>query len=188
MEGIGDSINIVTNALQSERVVYAVTGSIASSIHGEPLTSLDVGIVVRMTPEQAAGLAKRLGARFYADVDMLRKAAVENSMANLLDQENGLKFDISVLDDTLYHRQVLQRRVEMPLPGFNRTFWVVTPEDIILMKLIWRRKTQSQKQWDNALGVVRVKGNTLDWAYLRDWAGQLDVERDLDALAREAGI
>jgi hypothetical protein len=64
----------------------------------------------------------------------------------------------------------------------------VSPEDIVLMKLIWRKHSQSHKQWDNALGVLRVKQHQLDWEYLRKWARVQDVEQDLDQLAKEAGI
>lgn len=37
-----DLMQLVAEALENERASYAVTGSVASSIHGEPVTSLDV--------------------------------------------------------------------------------------------------------------------------------------------------
>jgi hypothetical protein len=64
----------------------------------------------------------------------------------------------------------------------------VTSEDIILMKLWWRRDSRSAKQWANALAVARIKGHQLDWAYLRKWAQNLGVAEDLNQLAQEAGI
>ena len=50
---VADSIELVTGVLHTEGVTYAVTGSFASSIHGEPITSVDVDIVARMTPAEA---------------------------------------------------------------------------------------------------------------------------------------
>ena len=61
-------------------------------------------------------------------------------------------------------------------------------EDIILMKLLWRRDTRSTKQWENALSVARVKGARMDWKYLFEQARTLDIEEDLIALRDEAGI
>ena len=181
-------IALVTNALDRQGVVYAVTGSVASGIYGEPVTSIDVDIAVRMTPDQAAEVAQRLRPRFYADADMLRQAARDCSLANLIDQQTTLKVDISVLENTPYHEEVLKRRTRISYPGSDTSFWVVSKEDIILMKLLWRRDSRSRKQWENALGVVQVQGHRLDWPYLRCWAQRLGVEEDLDQLAREAGI
>ena len=182
------TIACVVEALDAERVPYAVTGSVASAIHGEPVTSVDIDLVVEMTPEQAQAVAKRVDRELYADVDMLRRAAIERGMANFYDAKGGVKVDISVLSDTAYHREIFKRRTRITHPTAGLSFWVVSPEDVILMKIVWRRHSHSEKQWDNALSVVRVKGGQLDWAYLRKWAAELGVEPDLDRLAKEAGI
>jgi len=65
---------------------------------------------------------------------------------------------------------------------------VVTAEDIILMKLLWRRESRSEKQWSNALSVARVKRARLDWKYLWEQARSLGIEDDLVKLRDEAGI
>ena len=64
----------------------------------------------------------------------------------------------------------------------------VTPEDIILMKLLWRRDSTSEKQWRDALSVARVKGARMDWKYLFEQAKRLGIEEDLITLRDEAGI
>jgi hypothetical protein len=152
-----DLIAQVTASLEEEGITYAVTGSVASSIHGEPVTSIDLDIVTNMKPEQATRLANKVAPRIYADANMLRQAAVEHAMVNFYDAVTGFKIDISVLEDTPYHKEVMKRRIHITHPRENISFWVVSPEDVILMKLIWRKDSQSQKQWDNALGVARVK-------------------------------
>jgi hypothetical protein len=187
-EGFISSVEQVTSCLESERLTYAITGSVASAIYGEPVTSLDVDIVISMTPEQAGRLAGRLPRRFHVDVDMLRRAAAERSMANMLDPASGLKFDLSVLQDTPYYREVLRRRVRITYPGSATVVWMVSAEDIVLMKLVWRKDTGSRKQWENALSVVRAQRNRLDWKYLRKWATELEITADLENMAREAGI
>ncbi|MFQ5492343.1 MAG: hypothetical protein ACE5GE_16660, partial [Phycisphaerae bacterium] len=84
--------------------------------------------------------------------------------------------------------QALKRRVRLPLGTASMAYWFVTAEDVILMKLLWRKDTQSPKQWDNALGVAKVKGARMDWKYLFEKAGQLGVEQDLVRLRDQAGI
>jgi len=168
-------------------IVYALTGSIVSGVYGEPISSLDIDIALNMSESQAGELAKSLPARFYRSEDALREAVRFRRMANLIDAATQMKIDLCMLPDSPYYRGVLARRqlVEF-LPGAS--FWSVTPEDIILMKLDWRRDTQSQKQWDNALSVVRTRGVSLDWKYLRDWADQLKLSKDLVRLQTEGGL
>lgn len=178
----------VTDALDREGVEYAITGSIASSIHGEPWTSMDVDLVVTMSPADAVRVAKRLSGPIYADAEMLRDAAARHSMANLFDPATGYKVDLSALAPTPYHAELMRRRVRMTHPAEHVSFWIVSPEDIILMKLVWRIDSRSTKQWSNALGVAKVQGNRLDWAYLHRWANELGVTDDLEHLKREAGI
>lgn len=176
----------VTAALERANVPYALTGSVASSIHGEPFTSTDVDFVVEMTPSQAEIVARELRPGFYAEADMLRGAALNRGFVNIVDNASGMKADISVLSDSAYHRALMQRRVA--IRRGKDSFWVVSPEDIILMKLVWRRESRSQKQWDNALSVVRVKGARLDWKYLHAWADMLGVLKDLNQLKAEGGV
>ena len=60
-----DVLRATVEALENAGIRYAVTGSVAGSIHGEPIQSLDVDIVLRMTPEQARQVATTLPQRFY---------------------------------------------------------------------------------------------------------------------------
>jgi len=187
-DALMELIHLVTCALDAEGAVYAVTGSIASSIHGEPVASLDVDIVTFLIPEQAARVAARVAPRLYADSDMMRRAAAEHRMANIIDGASGFKVDISILADSAYHREIMRRRVRIAHPESGSAFWVVSPEDTILMKLVWRKESRSEKQWRNALSVAKTQGNRLDWNYLRSWAGRLGVLEDLEALRKEVGV
>ena len=64
---------------------------------------------------------------------------------------------------------------------------VATPEDIIVQKLHWFRLGDevSERQWTDALGVLRVQGDRLDRGYLRRAASLLDVADLLQRLLRE---
>jgi hypothetical protein len=183
-----DVIAATVPVLDSVGVPYAITGSVASSVHGEPCVSADVDLVVRMTPQQAERVARDLPERFYRSVDALCDAATNCSIANLVDTVTGLKVDLSVLSATSFHQRVFERREAIALGPNAPAFQFVSPEDIVLMKLVWRKDSRSQKQWENALGVVRVQGARLDWSYLFGQAVQLGVIEDLKVLRDEAGV
>ncbi len=183
-----EALTRVTRALEASGIDYAVTGSVASSVHGEPFSSVDVDLVVAADAKRAAKLARELSPGFYAPADMLTDAAERSAFVNVIDQESGLKVDLSFIGTDSYLRKALGRRVRRTIGSAEPEFWFVTAEDVVLMKLLWRKDTQSTRQWDNALGVARVRGARMDWKYLFENAKSLGVEDDLIRLRDEAGI
>ncbi|MHC4696094.1 MAG: hypothetical protein ACYTFA_05050 [Planctomycetota bacterium] len=185
---IVDVIDAVVKTLDAAGIEYAITGSMASGYHGEPVSTQDVDIVVRMTPQQARQVARDLPQRFFRDEETLIETARKGGLVNLIDMDTTFKVDLSVVAATPYHREVFQRRQGMEFEPEGPSYAVVSPEDIILMKLVWRKDSRSQKQWENALSVVRVKGASLDWKYLFEQSRKLDVEGDLVKLRDEGGV
>ncbi len=181
-------IAAVVKALEAAGVEYAITGSVASGLHGEPISTQDVDIILRMTPGQARQVANDLPRRFYCNQEALIEAARAGGFVNVIDMDTTFKVDLSVVSPTPFDRNVFQRRQAMQFEPGGPRFDVVSPEDIILMKLVWRKDSRSTKQWENALSVARVKGARMDWKYLFDQARNLDIEDDLTKLRDEAGI
>ncbi len=183
-----EALDRVTQALEACGIDYAVAGSVASSVHGEPFSSVDVDLVVAGNATQAAKLAENLSPEFYAPADMLTDAAERSAFVNVIDNKSGLKVDFSFIGSDPYLRQALGRRVRRTIGSAEPEFWFVTAEDVILMKLLCRKDTQSTRQWDTALGVARVRGARMDWKYLFENAKSLGVEDDLIRLRDEADI
>lgn len=52
--------------------------------------------------------------------------------------------------------------------------WIVSPEDLLLSKLVWAKDSHSEMQLNDVRGLINSV-NTLDWHYIREWATQLDV-------------
>jgi len=185
---IYEVIEIMAKALTQAGIEYAITGSVASSLHGEPASTQGVDMIVRMTESQARSLARTLPPRFYRNEESLVEAARVGGLVNVVDMDTVFKVDLSVVPMTPFHRAVFARKRSVEFEPGRMPLEVVTPEDIILMKLVWRKDTRSQKQWHNALSVARVRGARMDWKYLFDNARVLGVEEDLVKLRDEAGI
>ena len=83
----------------------------------------------------------------------------------------------------------LRARKEVIEAG-TRPFYLSSPEDIILNKLEWYKMGDevSARQWGDLIGVMRRQAKTLDLAYLRQWAGELDVVELLERAFAETGI
>lgn len=87
----------VAGALEQCGVRYLVGGSLASSVSGEPRSTLDVGLVVSLDLDQVEPLLALLGDEFYADAEMLREAVRTRSSANLIHRGTSTKVDLFVL-------------------------------------------------------------------------------------------
>ena len=175
----------VARVLDSLGIVHTIGGSIASSIAGEPRSTVDIDIVAALRESDVAALLSALSADFYVNDAALRRAVRERSSANLIHQATQLKVDIFVAGGTPLDEQQLRRRQAVEIaPG--RTLHVHPPEDILLQKLHWYRKggETSERQWRDILGIIRVQAQRLDRDYLGVNAPVLDVA---DLLARALG-
>jgi hypothetical protein len=170
-----DVVACVVRELEALGIPHMVAGSIASSIHGKPRTTHDADIVIDPTGEALDRLVATLAAAgFYADPAAARDALRRRRQFNVIDTETAFKVDLIIRKDRPFSREELARRVQADLAGARIP--VATPEDTILSKLEWAKKSGgSERQVEDARGVVQVKGPDLDRAYLERWAGQLGV-------------
>ena len=174
VDAIGIALQ-VTSALDALGVVHTIGGSIASSMAGEPRSTIDVDIVVDLKAEHVPGLVAALQQDFYLDETALQRAVADLSSANLIHHETSIKIDLFIAGGTPLDRQQLARRLRVDVGG--RTLHVHPPEDILLQKLRWYRKggEVSDRQWRDVVGIVRVQGTRLDRTYLYSQAPVLGV-------------
>jgi hypothetical protein len=177
-------------ALERLGVPYFVGGSLASSVHGVARATLDADIIAGLEPEHAGRFAKELGPEFYADVDAITDAVIRRSSFNVIHIATAFKVDVFVPRASAYADVEMKRRQSYVIDestGERMTF--ATAEDTLLAKLLWYRQGNevSDRQWRDALGILRVAGQGLDGSYLSLWAGELNVADLLDRAFREVG-
>jgi hypothetical protein len=83
---------------------------------------------------------------------------------------------------------MVRRRLEAIGLDESECFWLASPEDAILAKLLWGQQSQSEKQWRDVLGVLKVQGDSLDFAYLTQWASRLDLTELMERAIAAAGL
>lgn len=181
-----DLLAAVANDLEEDGVVYALVGSLASSLYGRLRMSYDADLVVRMTPAQSELLARKWEGRFHVSAEAMRSAVEQAGMANVIDAASGWKVDLSVVPREPFYDAVLARRQRVPLPGAAQDVWACSPEDTILKKPLLRKDSRSDKQFYDARQVVEMTGHRLDWKHLREWASRLGIHEDLEDLRKAA--
>jgi hypothetical protein len=163
----------VVDALEAADVPYAVTGSWASSIFGQPRTTHDLDLILALSVEQAARVAAALPPPIYADPVWMQAAAALGEFFNIIDADLGVKVDCWPLKSDEYSQLQFQRRRREDLGGHEG--WVLAPEDVILSKLQWYRLSESAQQLRDCIGVWKVQKDVLDLDYLRQWAARLSL-------------
>ena len=170
---------------------YLVGGSLASSISGEPRSTLDVDMVVALTEANIDRFLSLLGDDFHADSESLRRAVRERSSANLIHVGTSTKVDLFILGGTPVDEEQMDRRQRVRVASDPaRYLHVYTAEDILLQKLRWYRLSDevSDRQWRDVLGIMLAQEAALDGAYLDRGAAKLGVRDLLDRARSETKV
>ncbi len=177
----------VAAALEGHGIAYMVTGSIASSLFGEPRLTHDIDVIVQVSAQDALKLAGSFPPPRYSldDRESIEEMVRQASMFNLIDTHTGDKVDFWILTGSPFDRSRFDRRRCVSV--FSTMLWVSSPEDIILAKLRWADLSGgSEKQFRDALRVFEVQREDLDTRYCAMWAENLGVAALWERLLAEA--
>lgn len=156
-------------------IPFMLTGSVASSYHGHPRATHDADLVIDPTTAQLDDLLERLvAAGFYVDADSAREALRKRGQFNVIETRYACKIDLIVRRQRPFSEEEFNRRVKVDF-SFAKAVPVVTPEDAVLSKLEWaRRSGDSEKQLGDAAGVLALNPS-IDRVYVERWAADLGV-------------
>ncbi|MDX1630856.1 MAG: hypothetical protein R3234_03290 [Thermoanaerobaculia bacterium] len=165
----------LVEVLESLDLPYFVTGSTATIFYGEPRFTADIDVVVRLTEEAVPDFAEAFeGSDFYLDVGSIHDALSRETQFNVIHPASGLKVDVMIPEESPFDQMRFERaRRVRPDPEFEAMF--ATPEDVILMKMVYFREGGSEKHLRDIAGVVKISGDALDRSYLAEWARRLEV-------------
>ena len=177
-------------ALDSAGVCYAVGGSWASTVHGEPRHTNDIDFVTNLDPHRLPAFLQALGPGFYVDPESALDALKVRRPFNIIHQQLGYKFDFFPVIDR-HGEAELARRIHVALPGLDRErVPVISAEDTILAKLRWYRDggQVSERQWRDIAGILAASGEQLDRAYLEQWAEEMGLTELYHRAIQATGI
>jgi hypothetical protein len=189
---IQDSISLAAELHQifeSTNIPYYVSGGVAASLHGEPRSTRDLDLVIEIQQSQIDLLVATLEAAGYycpaGAVEGLKQG--REQMLNITHTETIANADLYISDVSPFSVSQMVRRQLIDLDGIPK-FWVASAEDTILQKLRWGSSTQSEKQWRDVLGILKLQAESLDYTYLTQWAQRLDLVDALSQAFTEASV
>jgi len=182
-------VHEVAAVLDRLEIPYAVGGSWASSLLGRPRLTHDVDLTVEPFPGKETAFCDSFSDDYYVSLPMIQDAIRRRSSFNIIHWPSGFKIDIFVRKDRPYDASVLARRRLHSLSE-GRSLTLVSPEDVILLKLEWYRLggNMSERQLEDVRGVFQMQAGKLDQAYLDHWAADLGVSDLLQRARQESGV
>ena len=179
----------VVGILDDLEIPYAVGGSVASSVFGEPRASADADLIADISQAQLRGLLARLEGAYYVSEDAARDAAKRHSSFNIIHLDSMYKVDIFVAGPSQMDREQLRRKVRVALTAAPDTdAFVTAAENLIVRKLDWFRQSgeTSDRQWRDVLGILKVQAGALDMSYLRRNAEDAGLQALFDRALQES--
>ena len=143
-------------------VPYAAMGGLAVGIYAIPQSALNLDFLIRLG--SWGGIKpKRVGGMHVVNTRLT------------VDSQPAFNIDIEFfLAESPFHDSVLSRRQSATLHD-GAAVWFVSAEDLVLLKLAAGRGRDLADVTD----ILAIQGQ-LDTAYLRRWAGQLEISEKLE--------
>lgn len=178
---------LVAAILEELAIPYVIGGSVASSVLGEPRSTLDLDVMIDADEQRVRRFAAKLREDFYVDEDDAIAAVRSASSFNVIRYDSVMKVDFFIAEP-LGRRQILRRRgirVRPELP----VLYFYSVEDLVLRKLLWFRLGGgvSERQWRDVISLLKVAGQDLDREYLHAVAAEEKIAELLSRAAADAG-
>ena len=189
MKGVIETLESVVELLDKHNLTYAVMGGIAVRAYAIPRATYDVDLTIAIERSQLPELFVSLRKIDFAVPEPYESGWVDRiagmPLLKLKRYYEAETLDVDLfLEESEFQKEVMKRRVQVDAEG--RKYWMVTPEDLILFKLVAARARDHVDVAD----VLFIQGH-LDQSYMRSWAKVLNVaaklEQALTAEYREYG-
>lgn len=156
---------------RNNNIDYMLSRSVALSLHTVPRATRDFDFVVLMKDEDIDLFMKNFQSGYYCDRDSIICAMQNFSMFNIIDHASGFKADFVVLKNQPFRQTEFKRRVEINF--LEMPVFVVTPEDLLISKLVWIQDFESTLQKEDIKNLLEFKN--LDLSYIHLWIKKLEL-------------
>ncbi len=166
-----EAVEATVRALQRAGIPFMLVGSYSSNFYGIPRSTKDADVVVQLGGRDLERLADALPAGIEMDAQMSFETVTGTLRHILLVPGTAFKIELFLLSDDEHDQtRFARRREEEPWPGFVTS--LPSPEDVIIQKLRWSKRGKRSKDFDDAVGVLAVQGQALDFPYLETWCAR----------------
>ena len=172
---VQDLLRRLVTALTEAEVPYMLTGSYASSLHSIPRATRDLDIIIFPNREQLTGFVQQLASSgYHIDARDALDALRYRTQFNVIDYATGWKIDFIIPPFNEFNVEEFERLQNVDFEGLSLS--VVSPEDIVVAKLLWAKAGESELQIRDVATVIRFQAGNLNVAYVEKWVQRLGLE------------
>jgi hypothetical protein len=164
-------LRILIRFFEQNNISYMLSGSVAMSTYTLPRFTRDFDFIVHLKPEDVAPLMEQFSDGYYCDEDAVKEAIISKGMFNIIDHKSSYKADFMILKDEPYRLTEFDRRKKVNF--LEMSVYIVSPEDLLISKLIWVQQVQSGLQMEDIKALVELP--EMDWVYIRKWINILKL-------------
>lgn len=165
----------IIDSLNKNRINYVMMGGLAVRALAIPRPTNDVDITIECSSMELRKMLKGWDSETIQVPEIYLTGWLDRvadmplvKLKTQIDKEHSVDLDIFVCE-TDFQRSMMSRRIQAQIDG-NQSVWIVSPEDLILLKLIANRP----RDWIDIADVLFVQG-ALDHTYMEYWANLLGV-------------
>ena len=172
-------LHLIVSRLDEAGIPYMLTGSVAMSLYSQPRMTRDIDIVVECHNTRPEDWVRLFATDCYVSAEAVEEALSLGGMFNIIHLEGVAKADFIVRRPEEYRQVEFGRRLRKRVDG--QEIHVVSPEDLVLSKLLWWEESDSAVQKSDLILLLDSADN-LDMKYIEFWATRLGVTERLEAL------
>lgn len=165
-------IDKICKILENKNIDYMISGSLALNHYVMPRMTMDLDLVIELNQKNIDGFLVEFDeTKYYLNKNVILDEVERRGMFNIIDFETGFKIDFIVRKDNEFRQLEFSRKKRINLG--ETIVWMVTVEDLVISKLIWIQKLESQKQIADIKNLL--ESPNIDMEYIKKWIKKLDL-------------
>lgn len=166
----------IAKILDDLKIDYFVTGGFAVSVWGKPRFTADIDLIIKMTHLEKKTFAQRISKLYpkgYIDENQIDSALSRKGEFNFIEPDTGLKVDFWISKNDVMDKASFANTHIKDI-GYGVKF--ISPEDLIISKLVWFKETNSNRHIEDAQSVINI--SKLDSKYLTTQIKKLGLGKE----------
>jgi len=169
---ISELLKTVSQTLDSLEIPYMLSGSLALNLYAIPRATRDIDMVVELQEKHIDQFIAAITDKFYFHEATIKEEIKRSGMFNIIHYDSSYKVDFIVRSSQPFELKKFQRRYQIDFLGSK--IWVITLEDLILSKLMWIQRLESELQKRDIQSLLENKNADLN--YIKHWCKELKLE------------
>lgn len=171
---------LFTNKLNENQITYAVTGSVASIIYGEPRTTHDIDIIVEIESGKAEILSGIFPSNefYFPPVEVLKTEIlrVNRGHCNIIHLKTGFKADIYFCGRNQFEKWAVLNSKSFQIN--NTLISVAPPEYVIVKKLEFYKEGHSQKHLEDIKAIIFNSHDIINFSMLEEYILEFGLKQE----------